>query len=322
MQRNINEKILTISVAAYNAEPYLDRCLAKFSQATLLQSVDILIVNDGSTDRTAEIAGQYVSRYPDSFTLINKKNGGHGSTINASIGAAKGKYYKIVDADDWIEPEILDRFVRDLCHSTEDLIVNDYRMVTPDGKVTRRSCLQNGVIDLDIHSITIKTAAVRQMGPVIDEHSFYVDTELALFPMLYVETVKTLDYPVYSYLVGRKGQSVELHQMAEQKDQLFRVITRVTEFYQQHRDEFPGDSDTLVKERLNSVLAVLYIALLHDDSKEFLVRYDQWLKNTDRELYDQVVCKNRSKSMYFIRLMRKTGFTFCRPLQKLIFRNS
>ena len=73
--------------------------------------LDIIVVNDGSTDQTVEITNKYVEKYKQSIRLINKENGGHGSTINTSIKHAKGKYYKILDSDDWVNSENLNRLV-------------------------------------------------------------------------------------------------------------------------------------------------------------------------------------------------------------------
>ena len=97
------EKILTISIAAYNAEKDIARCLDSLIATGIIEKLDVVIVNDGSVDQTAEIANSYVKKYVNSIRLINKQNGGHGSTINASIKVAKGKYYKILDSDDWVE---------------------------------------------------------------------------------------------------------------------------------------------------------------------------------------------------------------------------
>ena len=98
-------KILSISIAAYNAEKWIERCLDSFCIPEIAADIEVIIVNDGSTDHTEQYAHKYVVLYPDIFRLINKKNGGHGSTINVGIKKACGKYFKIVDADDWVEKE-------------------------------------------------------------------------------------------------------------------------------------------------------------------------------------------------------------------------
>ena len=99
------EKLLTISVAAYNVEAYLDQLMASVIASGVLDAIEVLIVSDGSTDRTAEIARGYEAQYPASVRLIEKPNGGHGSTINRGIREAKGKFFRALDGDDWVCPE-------------------------------------------------------------------------------------------------------------------------------------------------------------------------------------------------------------------------
>ena len=76
------KKVLTIVVPAYNVEKYLKNCLDSFVDVNILNSIEILVVDDGSTDKTADIAKSYEKKYPNSFRLLSKENGGHGSTIN------------------------------------------------------------------------------------------------------------------------------------------------------------------------------------------------------------------------------------------------
>ena len=97
------KKILTVAVPAYNAEKYLRDNLESFCIDGILPYLDILVINDGSSDHTAAIAQEYVERYPDSYRMITKENGGHGSGINLGIREARGIYFKVVDADDWVE---------------------------------------------------------------------------------------------------------------------------------------------------------------------------------------------------------------------------
>ena len=66
------------------------------------RDVEILIVNDGSTDNTKDIAEEYRERFPSMVKVINKENGGHGSAVNAGIQNATGLFYKVVDSDDWV----------------------------------------------------------------------------------------------------------------------------------------------------------------------------------------------------------------------------
>lgn len=94
-------KHLTITVPCFNSEQYLKRCLDSLVAGG--NEVEIIVVNDGSTDYTGEIAEQYCRQFPDIVTVVHKENGGHGSGVNTGLALATGKYFKVVDSDDWLE---------------------------------------------------------------------------------------------------------------------------------------------------------------------------------------------------------------------------
>ena len=120
------EKILSIVIPAYNVEKYLERCLASFEVAEILDQIEVLVINDGSKDQTAAVAQRYCDRYPDSYFLYNKENGGHGSGINYGIHYARGKYFKVVDGDDWLNTEELPAFVKLLAQVDADAVAADF----------------------------------------------------------------------------------------------------------------------------------------------------------------------------------------------------
>lgn len=94
-------KYLTITVPCFNSQDYLMRCLDSLLAGG--DDVEIIIVNDGSTDRTGEIAESYARCYPKIVTVVHKENSGHGSGVNTGLKLASGKYFKVVDSDDWLE---------------------------------------------------------------------------------------------------------------------------------------------------------------------------------------------------------------------------
>lgn len=111
MQCCENDKLLSVVVPSYNASKYLDFNLQSFLRPSVPEKLEVIVVDDGSTDDTARIADAYHEKYPDTIKVIHKENGGHGSGINAGLRAATGKYFKVVDADDWVDHEALERLL-------------------------------------------------------------------------------------------------------------------------------------------------------------------------------------------------------------------
>ena len=123
-----DNKILTIGIAAYNMELYLSRCLDSLVCIENLNDIEILIVNDGSKDATLQIAQKYESLYPQSVKVIDKSNGGWGSVVNLAIKEATGKYFRLLDADDWYESDSLSEFVSHLSAISCDLVLTPYML--------------------------------------------------------------------------------------------------------------------------------------------------------------------------------------------------
>ena len=103
------DKLLSIAIPAYNVSKYLKKCLDSLEVQSILDKLEIIVVDDGSKDDTAQIAAGYHEKYPESYFVYSKENGGHGSGINFGIEHATGKYFKIVDGDDWLNTEELEK---------------------------------------------------------------------------------------------------------------------------------------------------------------------------------------------------------------------
>ena len=94
-------KLLSIIIPCYNSENYMKYCIESLLPGG--DDVEILIINDGSKDKTAEIAEEYANKYPSIIKAIHQENGGHGETINTGLKNATGLYLKVVDSDDWVD---------------------------------------------------------------------------------------------------------------------------------------------------------------------------------------------------------------------------
>lgn len=242
------EKLLTIVVPAYNAERYIKKNLdSMVLPGEDMSCLEILVVDDGGTDRTAEITDDYVRRYPGSISFHHKQNGGHGSVINYGIQHATGKYFKVVDGDDWLNPEEFPAFLKLLEGHDEDVIASDFlcledttwrvlremHAALDPGKYGHSGKISEGFADqvIKMHSLTIRTSILQEMPDRMDEHCFYVDQEYVTYPMLLADTVYYDRRNLYMYRLGRSGQSMDIRSMQKNRDQHMRVLQSLVDFY-------------------------------------------------------------------------------------------
>lgn len=231
-QDNIKKKkkILSLVIPAYNMQKYINRCIDSLLYPAFSDLLEIIIVNDGSKDRTMEFANVYKELWPYDIIIINKENGGHGSCINSGIKIASGKYIKLVDSDDFLDSTELLKHVLYLNSCSDDMVITNYNRFFEDGHIEhvsysdRLTDRKTYTADFfyqallkdssfasyaHMHSITYKTSVLQKNNIIITENSFYVDQEYITYPLKFVKTISYQPIYLYHYFIGRIGQSVD-----------------------------------------------------------------------------------------------------------------
>ena len=310
----MSEKVLTVSVAAYNVENYLADALE--SCLSVIDDLDIIVVNDGSSDGTLAVAREWETKYPNSIRIIDKVNGGYGSTINASIPLARGKYFRYLDGDDWFDEECLSDYVRVLGNSREDAVVTPFKEVYENGADSRmRDCLSflredsyevdslDSAWEIGACCIAYRTDLIKDSGFSMTERCFYTDLEYAFIPMVKVRTLRVLHNAVYLYRIGREGQSISIDGLRKHYSDIIRVRARLLREI--------GEKDCLASEYLQGCLvreccaAYRFLCLCGPDSgiKTELRSFDTLIKRDYPDLYLRM-----SKSSKRVALLRLTRF--------------
>lgn len=232
---------LTIVVPCYNSAGYLRRCLD--STVCEAADVEVIVVDDGSTDATAEIAQDYVDRHAGRVRLIRQPNGGHGAAVNTGVAAARGHFVKVVDSDDWLDGGAFEQVLgvlRRLLDDVVDVVLTNfvyekadrrrkravrYRRVLPVGRVVGWE--DTGAFAtsqyLLMHALIYRTGLLREIGLRLPEHTFYVDNVYAYVPLSSVRRLYYVDADLYRYYIGRADQSVNEEVMLGRIDQYVRV---------------------------------------------------------------------------------------------------
>ena len=244
-------KYITFAIPCYNSEAYMEKAINSILPAG--EDVEILIVNDGSTDKTKKIGKQYAERFPSIVKVINKENGGHGDAVNSGLSHASGKYFKVVDSDDWVDEdslmkllEVIRGFVRE--GSEVDMIVSNYvyekagmehkkiihyRNVLPQNEIFRWDDIGSFHLDQYIlmHSVMYRTEMLKPCQLKLPKHTFYVDNIYVYYPLPHVRLLCYLDVDFYRYFIGREDQSVNEKIMISRVDQQIYVTKSMISMY-------------------------------------------------------------------------------------------
>ena len=306
----MQDKILTIAVPSYNAEKYLTETMPSILAAKYRDLIDLVIVNDGSTDMTREVAEEISKQYPEIVRVINKENGGHGSAVNTGIEYAVGKYFKVVDADDWVDIENLDLLIEYLQETDVDNVLSPYYKVYVDEnnsilnieeyneftKVQKRKIYQADDFfstigqTVGMHTITIKTDILKNNKIKLSEKMFYVDMEYIIYTIPHVETIIYFEKPIYKYRLGTSEQSVNINSYIRNREMHKKVIFNIVSYYNEL--EISKVRLNVIKKQLlnliNKQWEIYFTMNNNKEAKQELIMFEKELLNMNSGLVKEI----------------------------------
>ena len=300
----MSQKLLSIAIPSYNSENYMEHCIE-----TLLfggERVEILIVNDGSKDGTAAIADKYAAKYPTIVKAIHQQNGGHGEAVNAGLRNATGKFFKVVDSDDWVDEgayrgilDVLEVYQDDIELMISNFVyekqgakhkkVMEYTKYLPVNRVFTWDDMKPFPIGkyLLMHSVIYKTQMLRDCGLELPKHTFYVDNIFVFNPLPHVKHMYYLNVDFYRYFIGRDDQSVNEKVMIGRLDQQMRVNRIMAESYSKLEV-----ANTYLNKYMFNYLSIIttvssILAIKSGTEEHLAMKKQLWadLKKLDRKLF-------------------------------------
>ena len=249
--------ILTVIIPAYNVEQYIIKLLK-----TLIinnknsKYMEILVVNDGSKDSTLNLVTEFKNKYSSSsnsiLKIIDKENGGHGSTINVGISKANGKYVRVIDGDDWVNTEDLEKLLEVLKNEDSDIVVTNYsedRYNSRNSKKIKKTLYETMNVgqkynfdDLCLPyygfktwgpilaTSNIKLSKLREANFKLSEKTFYVDMEFNSYYLPVINNIVYYDLDIYRYFIGRTGQSINIESLIRNVNDHEKVIENILKF--------------------------------------------------------------------------------------------
>ena len=326
------KKLLTIVVPTYNMQDYLqvglNSLLVDDEQMKLLE---VLVINDGSKDKSSAIAHEYETKYPETFRVIDKENGNYGSCVNRGLKDATGKYIKLLDADDWFDTDQFVSFLKKLKNiENVDMVLTDYKKVSGKGEVLSvfNYMLNYGVVypfqNLDSMEYFANASITYRTQLLLDSHYFqsegisYTDNQWMYYPQLYVKNAIYVDNNVYRYFVGREGQTMDSQVRLRNCKHVITLLMNMINYA----------SDLASDVKVGYSYKRLESFIIHSSKgvyKDFLVNmdegifdsdtlrlYDNFLFNKRKNIYDLLDKELRLKvvPVHYVRYWRKYGKRF------------
>lgn len=251
--------------------------------------VEILIVDDGSTDKTGSIADEYEAKYPGIVKALHQENGGHGAAVNTGLKNASGLYFKVVDSDDWVKESAYRKILQTLrdaagANPVLDMLISNF-VYEKEGEKKHKVMKYHHALPKDrmftwdevkhfhkgqyilMHSVIFRTKLLKECGLRLPEHTFYVDNLFVFEPLPYVKTMYYLDVNFYRYYIGREGQSVNEQIMISRIDQQICVNKMMLDYLIQKKAE-------IYKQRKMRIYMVNYLEIITVISSILLIRAD------------------------------------------------
>lgn len=291
------EKILTISIAAYNVEQYIRQALDSIcSCQSILTDIEVLVIDDGGNDNTYRIAKVYEKKYPDTVIAVHKENNGWGSTVNYAVSHARGKYLRLVDGDDHVDTDGLAELVRILKHCDADAVFSPfYRFDDRSGKrlklyTAHSSCPKGETIsvhDVDsknfvMHSLVFDVRVLREHGISCTENCFYTDAEYVTKGLAFVEKVFVTDIPIYMYRTNREDQSISIKGVIRHCDDACRVAEELMRFSRMNISSH--NIEIVVKKTVSSIIYA-YRGIVLSENRKKLQNFDETVRKYENHFY-------------------------------------
>lgn len=311
------DKLLSIVVPVYKVEDYINKCLDScLIDEHLMSRLEVIVVNDGTPDRSAEMSREYVNRYPEYFRQIDKENGGHGSVWNLGLQEARGKYIRFLDSDDWLEN--LDQLVQKLEYCDADLVITPTLCHLPNGVLRKQEILDmefGKVYDADTfdwlhnhshpnyvfhHSCTYKTEMFRPYLPLFLEKQPYDDMVLGPASKIGAKSLVAYDFIVYHYLMDREGQTISPEAKRKNIDATIKSMKYTIRFIEQHPVDEASTKYLYFQARLPKMYNYGYKSFFvfpYGKNKRLTKEWDQWVRSSRPDMMTK-----------FIRLYRITPY--------------
>lgn len=312
-------KLLTISIAAYNVQDYIEKTLNSLVVPSVMDYLEVFIIDDGGNDNTLSIAKKYQKKYPNTFFPVHKPNGGYGSTVTWSVKHAKGEYFKLLDGDDWFDEDGLIKLINLIKTTNSDVIIsnvaenpengserNKYNFLKKNSNIELTALEASKMPVVAMWAYTFKTSIVKKYYQKLPLHTLYTDQIFVVEILSGSNCFAVLPEVVYHWRLGRDEASNNVNSIRKHFIEIIDVSNRINDLYEKNKSHMDIGTRKYVVKRVAAYYSnsIMMLMKLKKTKKNFcLIR--NWDFVTKKGYSDIYRNSKRSKKLS---LLRKTKF--------------
>ena len=305
-------KLLSIVIPVYKVEEYIDKCISSLivPDENQFQLLDIVVINDGTPDKSAILAKEYEKKYPGIVRVIDQENRGHGGAWNHGTELAIGKYLFYLDSDDWFNTDDLAKLIDYLTHCDCDMVLLDSQIYYAETNIYAQTNRHIELIPDQLyvsdtfdwlatghgynmtyaHDTVYRTEMMQKYMPLFCEKVMYDDVSLQAIPIAIADNFIYTHLNVYRYYIGRPGQSFDPKVRAVRAaDDVTKVLKFLLDWVRYNRSVVPkgGTREAYTDENFQSMGTWHYYELSLFDAttaQPRLAAWDEFLKSNYPEI--------------------------------------
>lgn len=299
---------VSVIVPVYNVEKYIKKCLESLVNQTL-RDIEIIVVNDGSQDKSKEIIAEYVRKYPN-IVYVEKENGGLSDARNYGMKYAKGEYIAFVDSDDYVDTTMYEKMYNKAVEEKADYVECDFYWEYPDKLKKDVGIRYSNKKDMLVYARVVAWNKLIKREIIHNEFPkglYYEDVEFFYKLIPYINKFAFVKEPLV-YYVQRENSIV--NKQGAKTAQIFQVLDNVIKYYKEN-DLYEEYKEQLeyTYSRLLLCSSLKRIAKIQDSNirKELTKRTWEKLNSKFPHWKKNKILKNKSgKNMYMITVNKMT----------------
>ena len=310
---------VSVIVPAYNVENYIEKCLDSLVNQTL-KEIEIIVVNDGSTDSTKQKIEGFLSEFPEKIKYLEKENGGLSDARNYGIPYSQGKYIGFVDSDDYVELNMFEEMYKKAEEENSDMVECDFVWEYPDKKRIDTGRIYSNKKEAFIYARVvawnklIRKKTLEKANIQFPKGLRYEDTEFFYKLLPSLEKISFVKTPMVHYI---QRQNSIANTQNERVKEIFGIWDNIFEFYRENNlfEEYKNEIEYTYTRFLlcSSLLRIVKVAnkktrkeLEQKTWEELNTNFPNWKKNP-------IFKKEKGAKNLYMKAVNKTSYKiFCK----------